>query len=140
MFILGRGLAHSIACEGALKIKEISYIHAEGYPGGALKHGPFALIEQGTPIIMIILDDEYANKMHSAAEEVKARGAYVIAITNLKMKNDSVFDEIIRVPDCGMMTSLLTILPLQYMSYKLSLALQYDPDCPRNLAKSVVVD
>lgn len=140
MFILGRGLAHPIACEGALKIKEISYIHAEGYPGGALKHGPFALIEKGTPIIMIILDDEYSNKMHSAAEEVKARGAYVIAITNLKLSNKSVYDEIITIPDCGVMTSLLTVLPMQYMSYKLSLALNYNPDYPRNLSKTVVVD
>jgi glucosamine--fructose-6-phosphate aminotransferase (isomerizing) len=78
--------------------------------------------------------------MHSAAEEVKARGAYVIAITNLKLSNKSVYDEIITIPDCGVMTSLLTVLPMQYMSYKLSLALNYNPDYPRNLSKTVVVD
>jgi glucosamine--fructose-6-phosphate aminotransferase (isomerizing) len=139
MFILGRGFAYPIACEGSLKIKEISYIHAEGYSGGALKHGPFALIEKGTPIIMIILEDEYKDKMFSAAEEVRARGAHTIAITNFKM-NNSVFDDVISIPDCGVMSSLLAILPLQYLSYKLALELGYNPDYPRNLAKAVVVD
>src|SRR4051812_22905367 len=74
-FVLGKGLAESVAREGALKIKEITYLHAEGYPGGALKHGPFALIEEGTPIIMLILDDRELPLMVIAAEEVRGRGA-----------------------------------------------------------------
>jgi len=143
MFVLGSGLAYPIALECALKIKEISYIHAEGYSGGALKHGPFALIENGTPIAMIILDDEYKNKMYSSAEEVKARGAYTIAITNLdideNMKNN-IFDYIIKIPECGYLTSLLAILPIQYLSYKLALELNYNPDYPRNLAKIISVE
>lgn len=137
MFVLGRGSAYPIACEAALKIKEISYIHAEGFSGGALKHGPFALIEKNMPIILIILDDENIDKMYSAAEEVKARGAYVIAITNLKKYNKDIFDHIIKIPDCGIMTSLLAIMPIQYLSYKISLELGNNPDCPRHLAKSV---
>src|SRR3972149_9868313 len=80
MFIMGTGLSYPIACEGALKIKEIAYIHAEGYSGGALKHGPFALIRKDFPILMIILNDEYKDKMISSAEQVKARGAYIIVI------------------------------------------------------------
>jgi len=82
LFILGKGFAMPIALEGALKLKEIGYVHAEGYSGGALKHGPYALIEKGTPIIMIILDDEHAPKMKTAFEQVIAREAYTILITN----------------------------------------------------------
>ncbi len=81
-FVLGKGLSEPIAREGALKIKEISYIHAEGTSGGALKHGPFALIAERTPIIMIIIDDQHAALMRTAAEEVKARNAFVVVITN----------------------------------------------------------
>ncbi len=139
MFVLGRGLGYPIACEGALKIKEISYIHAESYPGGALKHGPFALIEEGMPIIMIVLDDEYANRMHSAAEEVKARGAYTIIITNLKKYNKKIYDYCINIPDCGVMTSLLCVMPLQYLAYKLGMAKGYNVDFPRNLCKAITI-
>merc|ERR1712196_33763 len=82
MFVLGKGLSHSIALEGALKIKEITYLHAEGYPGGALKHGPFALIQPGTPIIMIILQDEHEALMTTALHEVQTRGAFTIVVTD----------------------------------------------------------
>lgn len=136
MFILGRGFAYPIACEGALKIKEISYIHAEAYAGGSLKHGPFALIEKDMPVMMIILNDEYQDKMHSAAAEVKARGAYTIMITNLKKFNREHYDDIIQIPSCGVLSSLLAIIPIQYLSYKISLELNNNPDFPRHLAKS----
>ncbi len=135
IFILGKGLTYPIAREGSLKIKEISYIHAESYSGGALKHGPFALIKQGMPILIIVLDNEDAEKMHIAAEEVKARGAYTIIITNLKKYNKSLYDYQIQIPDCGIMTSLMAILPIQYLAYKLALGLGYNPDFPRHLAK-----
>lgn len=137
LFILGRDLAEPIAYEGSLKLKEISYLHAEGYPGGSLKHGPFALIEEGTPIILIMLDDEYASKIESAGMEVKARGAQTILLTNRSLEkiNTKIFDHIIQVPENKIFGSLLTILPLQYLSYKLALEFGYNPDFPRNLAK-----
>lgn len=139
MFILGRGNAYPIACEGSLKIKEISYIHAEGYAGGALKHGPFALIEEGVPIVLIILDDEYRDKMQSACEEVKARGAYTIVITDIKNYNKDDCNYLIKIPNNGYMTSLLSIVPLQYLSYRLALAKGHNPDFPRNLSKTISV-
>lgn len=112
LFILGSGLGYSIALEGALKIKEISYIHAEAYPGGGLKHGPLALIEDGTPVIVI------GDHLNVAIDEVKSRGAYVI---NIKEKE------------------FLSVIPLQYIAYKLSVKLGYPVDTPRNLAKVVTV-
>lgn len=122
LFILGTGLGYPIALEGALKIKEISYIHAEAYPGGGLKHGPLALIEEGTPVIII------GDKLNVALEEVKSRGAKVIKISN--MSSD------IRVPK-GL--EILSVIPLQYIAYKLSVTLGYPVDTPRNLAKVVTV-
>lgn len=143
IFILGRDLSEPVAYEGALKIKEISYLHAEGFPGGKLKHGPFALIEKGTPIIILVLDDEYLNKMKSAIMEVKARGAEVIIITNLAVgqKNlDKLSNYIIQIPKNKIFSSLLSVIPLQYLAYLLSLKFGYNPDYPRNLAKCVTVD
>lgn len=119
MFVLGKGYAEPIAYEGALKIKEMTYIHAEGYSGGALKHGPFALIEgpEGkdgqTPVVMIILDDDHAMQMRTAAEEVKARGAKVIIITdNAKLAQGLDSDPIV-IPNNGPLTALIAVLPLQ---------------------------
>jgi len=142
MFVLGKGAAMPIALEGALKIKEISYIHAEGYPGGALKHGPFALIEEGMPIIFVILDDENAHKMVTAIEEVRARGAHTITVTNASnlFKGRKNMGDIILVPSAGPMTSILCVLPLQLLAYELSLLRGINPDRPRHLAKTVTVD
>eukprot|EP01087_Luapelamoeba_hula_P023612 TRINITY_DN870_c1_g1_i1.p1 TRINITY_DN870_c1_g1~~TRINITY_DN870_c1_g1_i1.p1 ORF type:complete len:656 (+),score=106.09 TRINITY_DN870_c1_g1_i1:108-2075(+) len=143
MFVLGKGYAYPIAMEGALKIKEISYIHAEGYSGGALKHGPYALITKGTPIILIALDDKHASKMLTVAEEVKAREAHLILITNKpSMFNEDLVQgaDMITIPSNGMLTSVLATLPLQLLAYELSVGSGYDPDHPRNLAKSVTVD
>ena len=139
-FILGKGYGECIAREGALKIKEITYLHAEGYPGGALKHGPFALIEEGMPIIMIVLDDRDLHMMVIAAEEVKARGAYVVIITDKPEAVAHVTQEVIVVPRNGELTGVLAVLPLQLIAYELAVRRGYDPDKPRNLAKAVTVD
>jgi len=145
-FILGRGYAEPVAYEGALKIKEMCYLHAEGFSGGALKHGPFALIENSsgkfgaTPIILLILDDDHAKHMRIAAEEVKARGANVIIITDKKSLAEGLCDDPIVVPRNGPLTALGAVLPLQMIAYELALLRGINPDTPRNLAKSVTVD
>lgn len=141
MFILGRGLNYPIALEGALKIKEISYIHAEGQCGGSLKHGPFALIEKGMPIIIICMDDEHKSRMISAAEEVRARGAITYLITDdPTMENTNLFDKLVVVPKAGILSPLISVIPFQYICYQIALLKGINPDFPRNLAKVVTVD
>lgn len=147
LFVLGRGYGEPIAYEGALKIKEITYLHAEGYPGGALKHGPFALIEGSkdgkfgaTPIILIVLDDEHSSFMMNAAEAVRARGAYTIVITDNPKMCANIADTIIPIPTNGPMTALLASVPLQLIAYELAIRKGINPDVPRNLAKAVTVD
>ncbi|CAI5705601.1 unnamed protein product [Peronospora effusa] len=147
LFVLGRGYGEPIAYEGALKIKEITYLHAEGYPGGALKHGPFALIEGekegkfgATPIILIVLDDEHATFMKTAAESVRARGAHTIIITDNPAMCENIADEVIPIPTNGPMTALLATIPLQLIAYELAVRKGINPDVPRNLAKAVTVD
>mmetsp|Transcript_16811 Transcript_16811/g.18247 ORF Transcript_16811/g.18247 Transcript_16811/m.18247 type:complete len:697 (+) Transcript_16811:62-2152(+) len=146
LFVLGKGYAEPIAHEGALKIKEVSYIHAEGYSGGALKHGPFALIEgtegrEGrTPVICVILDDEHASHMRTAAEEVKARGAHVIVITDKPKLAQGIDSDPIVIPNNGPLTALIASLPLQFIAYELALMKGVNPDVPRNLAKAVTTD
>lgn len=139
-FILGKGPGESIAREGALKIKEITYLHAEGYPGGALKHGPFALISEGTPVVLIILDDAHAHLMRTAAEEVRARGAYTIVITDNMNLAEGVADDVVHIPHDGSLTALLAAIPLQLIAYELAVLKGINPDKPRNLAKAVTVD
>jgi len=146
-FVLGKGYGEPVAYEGALKIKEMCYLHAEGYSGGALKHGPFALIESddngkmgATPIIMLILDDRHAHHMRTAAEEVKARGADVIVITDNTDLADGIDENPIVIPSNGPMTALGAILPIQLIAYELALMRGINPDTPRNLAKAVTVD
>ena len=136
-FVLGKGLASYIAYEGALKIKEIGYLHAEGYPGGSLKHGPFALIEKGTPIILVLLNDNDRSYMESTISEVQSRGAYTIVITNIDGYNNGNIN--IQIPENGPLSALLSIVPLQLISYRLSLIKGINPDKPRNLAKTVTV-
>lgn len=140
MFILGKGYAEPIAREGALKIKEISYIHAEGFSGGALKHGPFALLEKGTPVVLLILNDQHAELMRIAAAEVRARDAYTIVITDKPSLANGVADEVINIPSNGPLTALLGVVPLQLLAYEISLARGINPDKPRHLAKAVTVD
>lgn len=139
-FILGKGPAEAIAREGALKIKEITYLHAEGYAGGALKHGPFALIEPGTVVFLIILSDEHGSLMRTAAEEVRARGARTIIITDDLNLATGIADEIIPIPQDGVLTALTAVIPFQLIAYELAIARGLNPDKPRNLAKAVTVD
>jgi len=146
MFILGKGYAEPIAFEGALKIKEMTYVHAEGYSGGALKHGPFALIEgeEGkdgpTPVIMIILDDDHGTHMRTAAEEVKARGAKLYIITDTPKLAQGLDPNPIIIPSNGPLTALTAVLPLQLIAYELAVLKGINPDVPRNLAKAVTTD
>lgn len=139
-FILGKGPAEPIAHEAALKIKEIGYIHAEGYAGGALKHGPFALIEPGTAVFLTILNDKHAQLMRTAAEEVRARGAYTIVVTDEPELAHNIADETIVIPRDGVLTALLATIPYQRIAYELSVLKGINPDKPRNLAKAVTVD
>jgi len=139
MFVLGKGFAESIAREGALKIKEITYIHAEGYSGGALKHGPFALLTPGMPVVLFVLDDPHAEFMRITAEQVRLRGAYTIVITDKPSLAHGISDEVIRIPSNGPLTALLGVIPLQLLAYEISVAKGINPDRPRNLAKTVTV-
>lgn len=139
-FVLGKGPCEAIAREGALKIKEITYLHAEGYPGGALKHGPFALIVENTPVILCIFDDQHGPLMRTAAEEVRARGAKTIIITDNPKLAEGVATHIILVPKNGVLTGLLANIPLQLLAYHLAILKGINPDRPRNLAKAVTVD
>eukprot|EP01130_Rhizamoeba_saxonica_P014122 TRINITY_DN6121_c0_g2_i2.p1 TRINITY_DN6121_c0_g2~~TRINITY_DN6121_c0_g2_i2.p1 ORF type:complete len:634 (-),score=111.52 TRINITY_DN6121_c0_g2_i2:1801-3702(-) len=141
MFVLGKGASLPIAHEAALKIKEITYIHAEGYGGGALKHGPYALIDDGTPIILFIMDDEHKNKMITVMEEVTTRNAFCIVITNLRVLDSRKHpDIVIRIPSNGPLTYLLAIIPVQLLAFEISILKGINPDFPRNLAKSITVD
>lgn len=136
LFVLGRGQSFPAALEIALKIKEVSYLHAEGFPAGELKHGPIALIEKRTPCIILDPGDETSADVLSSAMEVKARGAYVIGFS---IKNNPVFDYWLPIKDAGQATVLPTIVAGQLLAYYLALSRGADPDMPRNLAKSVTV-
>ena len=138
-FILGKNICFNIAQEAALKLKEIGYIHAEAFPGGSLKHGPFSLIEEGTPIILLILDDEYKEFLLSTLEEVKSRKAYTIVISNFNIEN-KLIDDLIVVPKLNVLSSIPLIVPFQILSYEMALIKKHNPDFPRNLAKVVTVD
>lgn len=139
-FVLGKGPCESIAREGALKIKEITYLHAEGYAGGALKHGPFALIVENTPVVLCIFDDQHGQLMRTAAEEVRARGARTIVITDNPKLAEGVATETIIVPKNGVLTGLVANIPMQLLAYELAILKGINPDRPRNLAKAVTVD
>lgn len=136
IYVLGRGLNYPVALEAALKIKEISYIHAEGFAAGELKHGVIALIEKGTPVIVFVPNDETKEGMLANAMEVKARGAFVIGVG---VENNPVFDYFFEVKDTGISSVIPHIVFAQLLAYYLSTKLGYNPDKPRNLAKSVVV-
>lgn len=136
MFVIGRGLSYSTALESALKIKEISYIHAEGIAAGELKHGPLALVTQGVPCIAFAPNDEHYQSTIANAMEMKARGGYIIGISH---KNDDVFDEYIPVTDVAEATIIPNVIIAQLLAYYLTIERGFDPDMPRNLAKSVTV-
>jgi glutamine---fructose-6-phosphate transaminase (isomerizing) len=136
LYVLGRGPSHPLALETALKIKEVSYIHAEGFAGGELKHGVIALIEPHTPCIVLMPDDETQPDMLSNAQQVKARGALVIGVA---AERHPVFEHHIPLADVGAATPILQAITAQLLGYDLAVLRGYDPDMPRNLAKSVTV-
>ena len=142
MLYLGRGINMPIAFEGALKIKEISYIHAEAYPAGEMKHGPIALIDERMVILAIAIDDPWHDKMISQIEQAKARGGYVIAVaTEGDTRVASLADHVLWVPDAPWMLSpVVTSIPLQLLAYHVAAMRGLDVDQPRNLAKSVTVE
>ena len=138
---LGRGMFYPIAKEGALKLKEISYIHAEAYPAGELKHGPLALIDERMPVVAIAPEHELAEKLVSNLEEVKARGGALYVFGNAKEKLSLERGEYISMPECDfLLTPILYTIPLQILSYEVALIRGTDIDQPRNLAKSVTVE
>lgn len=149
VFVLGKGFGEPIALEGALKIKEVSYVHAEGFSGGALKHGPLALISEsdgsgtlaGTPVVLIVLDDEHKDRMMVAAQTVRSRGASTVIVTDLPRDAvGHVADVFVPVCANGMLTALSAAYALQIVAYEMAVAKGLNPDMPRNLAKSVTVD
>lgn len=141
-FYLGRGLDHAIAMEGALKMKEISYIHTEAFAAGELKHGTIALIEDGTPVIVLATQDALFEKMISNIKEVKARGAHVIAIAKEgNTEIEKVADKVIYIPQVDdVIAGIVSVIPTQLLAYYTSIARGCDVDKPRNLAKSVTVE
>lgn len=140
MFFLGRGIDETVAKEGSLKLKEISYIHSESYASGELKHGPIALIENGITVISILTDNKLVEKSISNIQEVITRGAKTLIITNQKI-DTSMFDKTIRIPSTSPFISpVLSVIPLQLLAYYISKEKGLDVDKPRNLAKSVTVE
>ena len=136
IYIIGRGFSYASALEAALKIKEVSYIHAEGLAGGELKHGAIALIAKNTPCLVFAPNDETYSAIISNAIEIKSRGGYIIGISH---KDNPVFDHFIKVDDIKEGSYLAQIVPAQLLAYFLAVKKGYDPDKPRNLAKSVTV-
>ena len=139
---LGRGINYPIALEGALKLKEISYIHAEGYPAGEMKHGPIALIDENMPILAIVTRDQVYEKMVSQVEQARARGGVVIALASEGDEEiASRADHVIYVPQASpLLAPILNVMPLQLLSYHIAVRRGCDVDQPRNLAKSVTVE
>jgi glutamine---fructose-6-phosphate transaminase (isomerizing) len=139
---LGRGIHYPIALEGALKLKEISYIHAEGYPAGEMKHGPIALIDENLPVVALAMRDNVYEKVVSNLEEVKAREGKVVAITQAKDERlMETSDSIIEVPvTLPLLQPILSVIPLQLLAYHIAVLRGCDVDQPRNLAKSVTVE
>ena len=138
---LGRGIFYPIAKEGALKLKEISYIHAEAYPAGELKHGPLALIDEDMPVIALAPESEIAEKLVSNLEEVKARGGTLYVFSDPSISMDLTSGRLINMPKCDfLLTPIIYTIPLQILSYEVALLRGTDIDQPRNLAKSVTVE
>ena len=136
MYVIARGVNYPIALESAIKIQEVSYVHAEGFGDGELKHGPIALISKGTPCIAFVANDSVKKEILSNAMEVKSRGGLIIGVAP---ENNEIFDVHIKVPDVGIASPIVNIIPIQLLAYHLAIEKGYDPDKPRNLAKSVTV-
>ena len=139
VFFIGRGIDYTVALEGSLKLKEISYIHSEAYPSGELKHGPIALIENDVTVISVLTNRLLVEKSVSNIQEVVTRGAKTFIVTNQELNHD--FDEVIRIPKTNTLISpILSVVPLQILAYYISKEKGLDVDKPRNLAKSVTVE
>jgi glucosamine--fructose-6-phosphate aminotransferase (isomerizing) len=136
LFVIGRGPHYPSALEAALKIKEVSYIHAEGFAAGELKHGVIALVEAGTPCVVLAPDDATRTDVLSGAAELRSRGGYIIGVGST---GDGVFDDFIQVPEAGLASLIIEAIPGQLLGYFAAVARGNDPDRPRNLAKSVTV-
>ena len=142
VYFIGRGLDHAVAMEGSLKMKEISYVHSEAMPAGELKHGTLALVTAGTPVVVVLTQQDVYDKTISAVQEVKARGAYVVAVA---YEDDEVVDrhadDVLRVPRVpDLLSPVVSIVPLQLLAYFTAAERGHDIDQPRNLAKSVTVE
>ena len=139
---LGRGYNFPVALEGALKLKEISYIHAEGYPAAEMKHGPIALIDDNMPVVFIAPKDSTYDKIVSNIEEIRARRGRIIAIASENDENiDKLVDFSIKIPDTiRMLMPILSVIPLQLLAYHIAVKKGLNVDQPRNLAKSVTVE
>jgi glucosamine--fructose-6-phosphate aminotransferase (isomerizing) len=139
---LGRGIHYPVALEGALKLKEISYIHAEGYPAGEMKHGPIALIDENCPTVVVLPRNELYEKVLNNLEEVKARDGKVIAVVNYAdTEAEKLADDLLYVPESNpFLNPILMTVPLQLLAYHVAVIKGTDVDQPRNLAKSVTVE
>ncbi|MGH7857141.1 MAG: isomerizing glutamine--fructose-6-phosphate transaminase, partial [Candidatus Binatia bacterium] len=139
---LGRGIQYPIALEGALKLKEISYIHAEGYPAGEMKHGPIALIDEKLPVVALATGRRVFEKVKGNLQEVKARDGIVLAVTDRDPAElDGVADRVVVVPSVGeLLQPIVNVVPLQLLAYQIGVRRGCDVDQPRNLAKSVTVE
>jgi len=140
---LGRGVTFPIALEGALKLKEISYIHAEGYPAGEMKHGPIALIDDGVPVVMLAPYDAVLDKVKANMQEVQARGGQVIGISDVAADDDlrQSCEDLFVIPQTHpLLSPILAVVPLQLLAYHVAVVKGTDVDQPRNLAKSVTVE
>ena len=139
---LGRGYNFPVALEGALKLKEISYIHAEGYPAAEMKHGPIALVDESLPVVFVATKDSYHQKVVSNMQEIKARKGKVIAvITEGDEQSQALADDVIFVPEADeIIAPMLSVIPMQLLAYYIGVAKGFDVDKPRNLAKSVTVE
>lgn len=139
---IGRGINYPTALEGALKLKEISYIHAEGYPAGEMKHGPIALIDEAMPVVAMVTQDRLYDKMFSQVQQAKARNGRVIALATMGDERiEQEADDVIWVPACApLLAPIVNVIPLQLLSYHIAVLRGCDVDMPRNLAKSVTVE
>jgi glucosamine--fructose-6-phosphate aminotransferase (isomerizing) len=139
---LGRGYNFAVALEGALKLKEISYIHAEGYPAAEMKHGPIALVDENLPVVFVATKDSYHQKIISNMQEIKARKGKIISIISEgDIISPTLSDDVIIVPPADeIVAPMLSVIPLQLLAYYIGIAKGYDVDKPRNLAKSVTVE
>ncbi|MES1224870.1 MAG: SIS domain-containing protein, partial [Bacteroidota bacterium] len=139
---LGRGYNFPVALEGALKLKEISYIHAEGYPAAEMKHGPIALVDENLPVVFVATKDSYHEKVVSNMQEIKARkGKLIAVITEGDDTTAGLCNDIMSIPEADeIIAPMLSAVPLQLLAYYIGVAKGYDVDKPRNLAKSVTVE